>query len=68
MRNTRTYAVMKVSTATFQEVKAKLEEAGYDQALHNDDKTLDMHGVALEAENPDIPGRQVGSIGGLDTP
>jgi histidinol phosphatase-like PHP family hydrolase len=55
---TRTYATMDVSKAVFDEVKQKLLDAGYDHAILNNGKTLDMNGIALEVptepESPDI--------------
>ncbi len=44
---THTYALMEVSRAAFDEIKAKLLAAGYDHAVHDDGATLDMHGIAL---------------------
>lgn len=45
LRQTRTYATMEVSWVTYEEIKAKLLEAGYqDQVV---DGELDMHGIAL---------------------
>lgn len=46
MRSTHTYAIMEVPREVFEVVKAKLEDAGYQHAIHDGD-TLDMHGVAL---------------------
>lgn len=43
---TYTYVTMEVSEATFKEVWAKMHEAGWDQALEEED-TIDMHGLAL---------------------
>lgn len=51
MTYTHTYAVMEVSPHTFAEVKARLLEAGYSQAVIEDGdggEALDMHGVALK--------------------
>jgi hypothetical protein len=47
---TYTYAVMNVSPACFEEIKKKLIAVQYQHALHNDGKTLDMHGIALEIQ------------------
>lgn len=49
---TYTYALMDVSEATYQEIKAKLLEAGYSHALHDGDDgiVLDMHGIALRKQ------------------
>ena len=43
---TYTYALMEVSQDAWDEVAAKLKEAGYDHAFH-EGGALDMHGVAL---------------------
>lgn len=66
--STHTYAVMKVSSATFEEIASKLKEAGYSQAFLKEGQVLNMHGIALEKADPNIPGRPIGSIGGLETP
>lgn len=54
---THTVATMEVSPLTFEEIKRKLEAAGYDHAVHEQDETtlLDMSGIGLEpsAELPD---------------
>lgn len=53
---TRTYAVMQVSKSTYDEIHAKLVEAGYEQALyktHGGDIVLDMHGIALSTKDGD---------------
>lgn len=44
----RTYAILKVSSEAYSEIKQKLESAGYDHAVHGD--VIDMHGIALEEE------------------
>lgn len=61
LRTTRTYAVMEVSAAAFAEIRQKLIDAGYQQALHQDGEyalVLDMHGVVLangdRASDPDL--------------
>jgi hypothetical protein len=51
---THTYAVLEVSSAAYQEIKEKLDKAGYAHAFHRDDEhgiVIDMHGIAL-AEAP----------------
>lgn len=50
MRTTHTYAILGVSPAAFEEIKAKLEKAGYDDQIHDDGATIDMHGIALQQE------------------
>lgn len=63
MRTSRTFALLKVSKAAFDEIRLKLEAAGYGHAFHEDDGglTIDMHGIALvgpEAEvDADVRGR-----------
>jgi hypothetical protein len=43
---THTFAVLDVSKPVFDEIAAKLRDAGYDHAFV--DRYLDMHGIALE--------------------
>lgn len=49
---TYSYVIMGVSESAYNEVKAKLKDAGYEHAIHEEDgKTvLDMHGIALGLE------------------
>jgi len=42
---THTYARLEVSEATYDEIRGKLETAGYDHAFHGG--TIDMHGIRL---------------------
>ncbi len=44
-----TYAILKVSEASYNEIKEKLEKAGYEHAI--EEGVIDMHGIALESEN-----------------
>lgn len=47
-----TYVLLQVPPAMFEFVKAKFEEhaeSGYLSQIHDDGKTLDMHGIALQA-------------------
>lgn len=48
---THTYAVLEVSDAAYQEIRRKLEAAGYQQAFHgkSDEEVIDMHGIALKS-------------------
>ena len=55
MRATSTFAIMPVSKAAFDEIRAALEEAGCDHAVLEDTNgnqapLLNMHGIALEAK------------------
>ena len=49
---THTYALMEVSQNTFDEIKQKLQEAGYTHAILREEPNehLDMHGIALALE------------------
>ena len=49
---TYTYAILDVSRAAFDEIKAKLDAAGYQHMFHGD--AIDMHGVALRAVVTDL--------------
>lgn len=53
LTHTRTFAEMEVSAAVFEEVAAKLMDAGYDHAFV--DGALDMHGIALTREETPMP-------------
>jgi microcystin degradation protein MlrC len=57
---TYTFATMAVSGAAFDEIKAKLIEAGYGHAIRDDGVTLDMHGIALVVEEAGDPKVQFG--------
>jgi hypothetical protein len=52
---TRTYAILEVSREAYQEIRAKLETAGYQHAFHkdsqDDEPVIDMHGIALKSDN-----------------
>lgn len=51
---THTYVVMELSKAAYDEIKQKLEAAGYDHAIHIEAGTalpiIDMHGIAVRQE------------------
>lgn len=52
-RHTYTYAVLEVSKAAYDEIRAKLEAAGYQHAFHSDSdhpELIDMNGIALAPE------------------
>lgn len=49
-----TYAILEISKPAYDEIRAKLAEAGYDHAFHSNRavgsrEVIDMHGVALAA-------------------
>ena len=49
-RTTYTYVILEVSETTYQEIKAKLETASYQDHFHADSDhglVIDMHGIAL---------------------
>jgi len=56
---TRTYVHLEVSESTYNDIAAKLKDAGYDHAFHSHDETpcVDMHGIALVKE-PVLPLRE----------
>lgn len=49
---THTYAIMEVSQKAYDEIRGKLEAAGYSDQI-DQDGSLDMHGIALAVE--DVP-------------
>lgn len=51
MKSTHTYAVLQVSRGAYDEIRAKLVEAGYGDQCHagEDGVLIDMHGLALSA-------------------
>lgn len=54
---TYAYALLDVSPACYQEIKAKLQAAGYGHVFHQDrdgdrvSTVIDMHGIALREED-----------------
>ena len=57
---TYTYVILEVSQSTYDEIGEKLRDAGYDQAFHEDDSSLngiviDMHGIALAMADEPTP-------------
>lgn len=52
MTYTHTYAILEVSAAAYEEIKAKLTAADYEHQFHEDDGHLviDMNGIALQNE------------------
>ena len=49
---TYTYALLEISEAAYDEIKAKLNEAGYHQAF-GEEGEIDMHGIALVKKEKD---------------
>lgn len=45
---TYSYALLPVSKRTYDEIEAKLKDAGYSHAI--DREIIDMHGIALELD------------------
>ncbi len=46
-----TYAILQVSQATYDEIRTRLEMAGYQDQFHDDEPggpAIDMHGIALQ--------------------
>jgi hypothetical protein len=59
---THTYAVLEVSQAVYDEIRARLVEAHYEHTFHRGDgehpEVIDMHGIALaplREDNPSSP-------------
>lgn len=51
MSETRTYALLEVSSAAYEEIGKALRAAGYDHAFHHDDDygtVINMQGLALK--------------------
>lgn len=55
VKSTYTYAILEVSKAAYEEIKKKLEDAGYHHALHTHEgeptPVIDMHGIGLKQED-----------------
>ena len=51
MRATHTYAILQVSRRVYEEIRAKLDAVGYQQAFHllPEGEVIDMHGIAIQA-------------------
>lgn len=52
---TRTYVILHVSEAAYEEIRKKLADAGYEHAFHHNPEApasprIDMHGIALVPE------------------
>jgi len=50
---THTYAILWISATAFDEIKAKLEAARYEDQIHSDTEygtVIDMHGIAVAKE------------------
>lgn len=54
MRSTHTFVELEVSAEAYDEIRAKLDAAGYDHALvpFEEGVTLDMHGIGLTRKRP----------------
>ena len=53
-RTTHTYAILDLSPEAYQEIRAKLLEAGHEHAIEGDEagEVIDMHGIAISEEEP----------------
>lgn len=49
MRSTHTYVVLEISQDAYDEIRAKLESAGYQHAFM-DGGEIDMHGIAVNLD------------------
>ena len=52
IRQTHTYAVMKISKKAFDEIAQKLKDAGYAHSFINSNE-IDMHGIAIKPVTPE---------------
>lgn len=54
MRSTHTYAILEISRSAYEEIRTKLEQAGYQDQFHDDNSyslpVIDMHGIAVAPE------------------
>lgn len=48
MTHTHTYAILEISRVAYEEIREKLEKAGYSDQFHDD--VIDMHGIAVKIE------------------
>lgn len=55
---TYTYAILEISSSAYNEIKEKLEKAGYQDQFHEDKGSvvIDMHGIALKSDSARKPG------------
>jgi len=51
---THTYAVLEVSAAAYDEIAEKLREADYGHAFDEEEGAIDMHGIGLTREQPQM--------------
>lgn len=67
MRSTHTYALLELSEAAYEEIRTKMEAAGYQHAFHDNPDApasprIDMHGIAVVPEidmTPDTPDKDL---------
>jgi hypothetical protein len=66
MSATHTYVILEISPRAFAEIHGKLVRAGYQHAFHEDDGkvAIDMHGIAVKAEEEHTTVWPDGSITG----
>lgn len=50
LRQTHTYVVLGISQSAFDEIKGKLEAAEYQHTFMKGGAEIDMHGIAVKAE------------------
>ena len=53
IRQTHTFAVLELSLPAFNEIKTKLEKAGYQHCFieQDDELVIDMNGIGIKNEN-----------------
>lgn len=50
IRQTHTYVELEISEGAFEEIKQKLEAAGYQHTFMEDGAVIDMHGIAVKSD------------------
>lgn len=58
MSFTYTYVKLQLNRAAFDEIKTKLEAAGYQHAISKDGQCIDMHGLAIVPEPKQMEGEK----------
>lgn len=52
LKQTHTFSILEISQAAYEEIKAKLIEAGYQHAILEEggQEVIDLHGIAIKRE------------------
>jgi hypothetical protein len=74
IRSTHTYAILEISTPAFEEIRLKLEAAGYQEQFHENDGRLviDMHGIGIAGPSsagiPNVLNQRIATLGPAGEP